>query len=114
MRLPRTGNFIAAIGDWQSKALLRRFAAAASRATPHLPVVALSVPFRGWSLPATRRSDNASFWSAGYPALMITDTADLRNPNYHRPGDTSSTLDYSFMAGIVDAVVATGDVAPRE
>jgi Zn-dependent M28 family amino/carboxypeptidase len=55
---------------------------------------------------ATRRSDNASFWSNGFPALLLTDTADLRNPHYHRASDRSETLDYGFMADVVDAVVA--------
>jgi hypothetical protein len=32
--------------------------------------------------------------------LMWTDTAEFRNPNYHRPGDTPDTLDYEFMAWV--------------
>jgi hypothetical protein len=35
---------------------------------------------------------------------MVTDTAFLRNPNYHRPTDTPDTLDYGFMAGVVQAL----------
>jgi hypothetical protein len=38
---------------------------------------------------------------------MITDTAFLRNPHYHRRSDTAETLDYQFMARVVDAVAAT-------
>jgi len=55
----------------------------------------------------TRLSDNASFWDRGYPALMITDTAFMRNPHYHTPGDHPETLDFGFMARVVDAVAAT-------
>ncbi|MDN5780163.1 MAG: hypothetical protein L0H96_25120 [Humibacillus sp.] len=29
---------------------------------------------------------------------MITGTATLRSPNYHRPADTAATLDYPRMA----------------
>ena len=105
MDLSRTGDFLGVIGDWQSRRLLRHFLEAAGRGAPHLPLQSLTVPARGWAVWATRRSDNASFWSNGYPALMLTDTADLRNPNYHRPSDTSTTLDYGFMASVVDAVV---------
>ena len=36
----------------------------------------------------------------GIPALMWTDTAEFRNPNYHRPTDTPETLDYLFMAEV--------------
>jgi hypothetical protein len=37
------------------------------------------------------------------PSLMLTDTAFLRNPHYHRTTDTSATLDYSFMAMVTEA-----------
>ena len=61
----------------------------------------LSVPLNGWPLPAMRLSDHASFWDAGWPALMITDTAFMRNPNYHRPSDRIETLDFDFMTELV-------------
>ena len=114
MNLPRTGDFIAVIGDSKSRRLLRAFRAASARAAPGLPLSHLTVSLRGWPVWATRRSDNASFWSAGYPALMVTDTANLRNPHYHRATDTSETLDYRFMAQVVDAVVETARVVSGE
>ncbi|HVR95448.1 MAG TPA: M28 family peptidase, partial [Thermoanaerobaculia bacterium] len=49
------------------------------------------------------RSDHLSFWRAGIPAVMLTDTADLRNPHYHQPTDTPDTLDYERLAAIVGA-----------
>jgi hypothetical protein len=52
-----------------------------------------------------RLSDNASFWDAGIPALMVTDTAFLRNPNYHKDTDTADTLDFESMAKLVKALV---------
>jgi aminopeptidase YwaD len=102
-KVPRQGNFLGAVGDWQSRALLAAFERAAA---PHLPVVGLAVPLRGWILPDVRRSDNASFWDEGYPSLLVTDTADLRNPHYHRPSDTPDTLDYAFLARATAAVAA--------
>jgi aminopeptidase YwaD len=107
MNLPRTGDFLAVIADLQSRRLLRRFLDSAASASPELRLSHLTVPFRGWAVLATRRSDNASFWSNGFPALMLTDTADLRTPHYHRSTDRSATLDYDFMSQVVDAVVAT-------
>jgi Zn-dependent M28 family amino/carboxypeptidase len=107
MDLPRTGDFLGAVADFGSRALLETFLAAAGRASPELKVEHVAVPLRGWSVLATRRSDNASFWSNGYPSLMLTDTADLRNPHYHRATDRSDTLDYSFMAQVVAAAVET-------
>jgi len=40
----------------------------------------------GSLIPETRLSDHANFWDEGYQAVMVTDTAFLRNPNYHTPG----------------------------
>ena len=64
----------------------------------------LFLPFDGWILPETRMSDHASFWDAGLPALMVTDTAFFRNPNYHLPSDTIDTLDFTFMAELVKSL----------
>src|SRR5207237_2293068 len=91
-------------GDSRSRGLLRSFVEAARSAAPELPLVTLHSPLRGWLVWATRRSDNASFWSEGYPALMLTDTANLRNPHYHRSRDRISTLDFGFAAQVTDAV----------
>lgn len=41
----------------------------------------------------------------GRPAVIITDTAYLRNPNYHTARDTADTLDYAQMARIVDGLL---------
>jgi hypothetical protein len=53
------------------------------------------------------RSDHAAFWQAGYSAVLLTDTAELRNPNYHcRAGfesDSPATLDYEFARQITQA-----------
>ncbi len=47
-------------------------------------------------------SDHWSYWQFGYPAVMINDTAFLRNPNYHRQSDTIDTLDFGKMAQVVN------------
>lgn len=103
-RVPRRGTFLAATGDGQSAALLRRFAREARDAVPALPIVTFRTPLRGWVVPHTRLSDNASFWDEGYPALMVTDTAFLRNPHYHQGTDRRETLDFTFMARVATAV----------
>jgi len=106
MDLPRVGDFLAVVGDTRSRALLRAFVESARAASPGLPLVTLHSPLRGWLVWATRRSDNASFWSQAYPALMLTDTANLRNPHYHRSTDRVGTLDLGFAAEVTDAVAA--------
>ncbi len=43
-------------------------------------------------------SDHRGYWEQGYRALMVTDTAFLRNPNYHRSTDRLDTLDFPRMS----------------
>ena len=60
------------------------------------------------------RSDHASFWDARFPALMVTDTAFFRNPNYHLPSDTIDTLDFTFMAELVKSLeLALSELPPH-
>jgi hypothetical protein len=100
---PVEGNFIGIIANWRSwrfgRAVLRGF-----RKNKDLPVESLFLPFNGRVLPETRLSDHASFWDAGLPALIVTDTAFFRNPNYHLPSDAIDTLDFKFMAELVKSL----------
>jgi Zn-dependent M28 family amino/carboxypeptidase len=97
---PDAGNFIGIVGNRASKPLGERVLRG-MRKNPALPVESLFVWLNGWIIPDTRLSDHAPFWDKGFPALMITDTAFFRNPNYHGPNDTADTLDYAFMAELV-------------
>lgn len=69
----------------------------------------LDLPLIGPALlavPAARhfsRSDHVNFWRAGLPAIQVTNTANFRNPSYHRPSDTPDTLDYQTLARITAA-----------
>jgi Zn-dependent M28 family amino/carboxypeptidase len=100
---PGQGRFIGIIANWRSwrfgRAVLRGF-----RKNRDLPVESLFLPFNGQILPETRLSDHASFWDVGLPAVMITDTAFFRNPNYHLASDTIDTLDFAFMAKLVKSL----------
>jgi Zn-dependent M28 family amino/carboxypeptidase len=101
---PDRGDFIGIIGNWNSSALLRAVARG-MRQVRGLAVETLSVPGAGALLPAVRLSDHAPFWDAGYPALMVTDTAFYRNPNYHGRTDTLETLNVDFMAHVCEGVI---------
>ena len=100
---PAQGNFIGIIGNWRSRtfghAVVKAF-----RQNRDLPVASLILPLDGRILPETRLSDHASFWDASLPALMVTDTAFFRNPNYHLASDTIDTLDFMFMARLVKSL----------
>jgi len=53
-----------------------------------------------------RRSDHVGFWDQGYGALFLTDTAELRNPNYHQATDTIVSLDLPFAVNVTRASLA--------
>lgn len=61
----------------------------------------------------TRRSDHAPLWAAGVPAVLFTDTALLRNPNYHCAGgpDVPEDLDDTFATNVARAVTAASAIA---
>lgn len=101
--VPSVGNFLAVIGNQHSQSLTM---AIDRSMNPHLPVVPLIVPGNGELLPDTRRSDHTAFWEQGFPAVMLTDTANFRNPHYHQPTDTLETLNLDFMASVADGVTA--------
>jgi Zn-dependent M28 family amino/carboxypeptidase len=106
IRARPTGDFIGVVGNRKSRRLVEAFVASALRAVPSLPVESLVVAWNGHLLPIVRLSDHASFWDAGFPAVMITDTAFLRNPHYHQPSDTLDTLDLPFLTQVATATAA--------
>ncbi|MBS1191141.1 MAG: peptidase family [Rhodocyclaceae bacterium] len=97
---PDQGNFIAVVGNYASIREVRQVKAAMGQAGK-VPVEAIVAPA---ILPGIDFSDHASYWSEGMPAVMLTDTAFYRNPNYHRSGDLPDTLDYARMARVVGAL----------
>lgn len=49
-------------------------------------------------------SDHMNYWGKNIPAVMITDGAFLRNNRYHTKYDTPDTLNYEYMAKVIDSV----------
>lgn len=96
------GDFIALVGKFSDFGLTRSAKAAMAGATD-LPVHSINGPrlIQGIDF-----SDHRSYWTQGYPALMVTDTAFLRNPHYHKAGDTHDKLDYVRMGKVVQSVYA--------
>lgn len=107
------GEFLGVIGDQGHADLLDSFTQPAPSAASQsksaqlaLPqVLTLSVPTLGRLTPDLMRSDHLSFWRKGIGAVLVTDTANFRNPNYHQPGDTIDTLDQDFFLGAAQIVV---------
>lgn len=98
---PDQGNFVSFVGNRASRTLVKRSIEAFRRANV--------LPSEGASLPEVIReigfSDQWSYWIRGYKALMVTDTAHLRNPNYHTMQDTADSLDYDRMSRVVEGML---------
>jgi hypothetical protein len=73
------------------------------RGASSLPAVSYSGP----AIVGIDLSDHRNYWAAGFPSVMVTDTAYLRNPNYHSAGDVAGSLDYERMAGVVDGLLSS-------
>ncbi len=106
IRLRDRADFIGVVGNEDSKELVTTFCSCIDSHRIPLPYQQLVVPGTGGGLPDVRRSDHAPFWDAGYRAVMITDTAEYRNDNYHRESDRIETLNLSFAANVCRAAIA--------
>jgi Zn-dependent M28 family amino/carboxypeptidase len=97
-------DYVATVGDPQSEYLARVFGAAHYEylLTRFAPAAVIDPSSLGDIL----RSDHAPFWAEGFPALLITDTANFRNPNYHQASDTIDTLDFGYLADSVRATLS--------
>lgn len=102
---PNTGNFIALVGNLIAIPDLVKMQ---RQIKSELSCWWLSVPNNGKWIKGTGFSDHSPFWLQGYKAMMVTDTAFLRNPHYHKVTDTIDTIDFEFMSssyyGLVKAL----------
>lgn len=93
------GNFIAAVCDEQSKDFMNKF---------NFESVDKKIEYLEAMIPTPinqiTASDHLNFWKFGYKAIMVTDTAFFRNPNYHTINDTLETLDTKKIYFVVDLV----------
>lgn len=96
---PSRGDFIAIVGRWSD----RRLARALRRGMNGASTVA-AYSYSGPVVSGIEASDHGSYWAEGATAVMVTDTAFVRNPNYHAPTDTLETLDFDRMAQVVTGV----------
>jgi len=109
------GDGVVAIHRRRSNALVRVWAECAAAAIGRERVVMLrdpcDLPIIGPFLnlvPLARnfsRSDHRRFWDKRLPAIQVTNTANFRNPHYHRASDKPGTLDYETLADVTVATV---------
>ena len=99
---PTSGNFIANVSNEDSKGFLNIL---------NFDSVKKNIDSYDFVFPDNFEllylSDHMNYWDFGFPAIMITDTAFLRNPNYHKESDTIETINFEKMQYVVDMVVNT-------
>ena len=94
---PSKGNFLAIVGPFSFSSSTLRLKKAFLNSVP-LPVRSINAPA---FIPGIDYSDHLNYWKHGYDAVMLTDTAFLRNLEYHKKGDTADRLDYTKMAQVI-------------
>ncbi|MBE8967760.1 M28 family peptidase [Nostocales cyanobacterium LEGE 12452] len=106
------GDFLVVVGDTEHLSLLNAFqnsqnipSTALNKQESMPAVLTLPIPFKGLLTPDTLRSDHAPFWYQGVGAVLVTDTANLRTPHYHKPSDVPATIERSFFTGAAQIVV---------
>ncbi len=94
---PARGNFIAFVANLRSGMLVRKVVKSFRR-NAAFPSEAVAAP--GW-MAGIGWSDHYAFWKAGYPAVMVTDTALFRYSQYHTAADTPEVVDVERLARVV-------------
>ncbi|MGK7890480.1 MAG: M28 family peptidase [Leptolyngbyaceae cyanobacterium] len=95
---PDQGDFITLVGNVLTLGEMRSLSRTIRKSG--VPAEWLPAGLRGHIVPATRLSDHSPFWDQGYKAMMVTDTAFLRNPHYHQKSDRIDTLDMDFFTRV--------------
>ncbi len=97
---PSQGDFIGIVGNPRYLRLFREVVGSfrkESKFPSEAAILPSFVPGAGWS-------DHWSFWKAGYPAVLVTDTLPFRYPSYHSFDDTPDKLDFERFARVVDGI----------
>jgi Zn-dependent M28 family amino/carboxypeptidase len=98
------GDFILLAGKTDAGEFVKKFSAGFEKAAT-INTKKFNVPPNMVRNTGIDRSDHSSYWKFGYDALMITNTANFRNPNYHKKSDTMETLDIPKMMKVINAIV---------
>ena len=99
---PTVGNFLSICGVAAHQSFSRRLAREMSAAEPKCTT--FLADFFPMPIPDIMRSDHGPFIMKGLPAVMLTDTANFRNANYHKAADTVDTLDLARLVQAANAL----------
>lgn len=102
------GDFLAICGSSKFRQFNSDLAGAMALAEPGLKTVVIDqFPNEQMAFvpPDLLRSDHQPFLLRDIPAVMLTDTANFRNKNYHQPTDAIDTLDAEALAKATRAML---------
>jgi aminopeptidase YwaD len=99
-----TANFIALVGNLS--AILDMNCLSRQMKKNGTAIEVLPDPSAGKLVSITGFSDHYPFWRQKYRAIMVTDTAMLRNPHYHKASDTIESLDLDFLTNTCQSLIA--------
>lgn len=94
------GNFIGVLSNLKNNKLRKKVVSSFKR---HSKFPLQSAAVFDW-ITGVDFSDHWSFWQEGYPAVMVSDSAFMRNPYYHDDLDTWDKLNYNSMAQVIDGL----------
>jgi Zn-dependent M28 family amino/carboxypeptidase len=97
---PSRANFLGFIGNYGCRDLVRQ-TISIFRNKAQFPSEGSTIP---GIINGVNWSDHWSFLQAGYPAIMVTDTAPFRYEYYHTPEDTPDKIDYERLTRVVDGL----------
>lgn len=106
VKIPTVGNFLGIMGNKDSLKLVDNVLSLGKTYIPEFSVIGLKIYLGAEKLfPDLGRSDHLPFWENRIPVIMWTDTAEFRNPNYHKITDTLETLNYDFLQNVTQLLL---------
>lgn len=109
LTLPSTGDFLLAVGNTGTQGAIAQLESVGAGLPSPLAVEggAMDVAAPNFLAKDVYRSDHASFWDHGVPAIFLTDTGPFRDDRYHTANDTLDSLDWPFFQRTALATVVS-------
>lgn len=98
-----TGNFLGVVGNLRSRSLVTEVLTHFMQATDFPVEGAATLGL----IPGVDWSDHWSFWKEGYRAVMLTDTALYRYPEYHSAADLPRVVNAKEFARAAHGIIET-------
>ncbi len=99
---PSQGNFIAFVSDSTSRKFVRDFGGLFRQ---HAEIASQGATVPASLVPDVLRSDHETYVLRGIPGVMVTDTANFRDPDYHKSTDTVGKVNFENLARVVQGLI---------